>query len=131
MSGQGGNPFSLRAALLLVLGGAALFVALLAMIGAGLGAPSANDGGGHGAGKGLNGFAGLARLIEANGGAVRLSRTEKAAGEAGLLVLTPPAHAEGGDIARIVEQHRTIGPTIVVTPKWLAAPIPAIWSSDR
>ncbi len=35
MSGQGGNPFSLRAALLLVLGGAALFVALLAMIGAG------------------------------------------------------------------------------------------------
>ena len=120
-----GNPFSLRSALLLVLGGAALFVALLAMIGAGMGGSSAYDGGGHGAGKGLNGFAGFARLIEGQGRVVHLSRTENAAGEAGLLVLTPPAFAEGADIERMVNQHRNVGPTLVVTPKWQAVPIPA------
>lgn len=120
-----GNPFTLRSALLLVLGGGALFVALMWMIGAGLGASSANDGGGHGAGKGLNGFAGFARLIEAQGRVVRMSRSDKATGEPGLLVLTPPAHAEGAEIERMVNQHRTTGPTIVVTPKWQAIPIPA------
>jgi hypothetical protein len=125
MSGQGGNPFSLRSVLLLVLGGALLFVALLAMIGAGMGGSNTNDGGGHGAGKGLNGFAGLARLVEAQGSEVRLSRVEKAADEPGLLVLTPPAHAEGAVIERMVNQHRISGPTIVVTPKWQAIPLPA------
>lgn len=119
------NPFTLRSALLLVGGGAALFVALLAMIGAGMAGPSANDGGGHGAGKGLNGFAGFARLVEAKGGEVRLSRTDKVSRERALLVLTPPAHALGSDIKRMVEQHRAMGPTIVVTPKWQADPIPA------
>jgi hypothetical protein len=120
-----GNPFTLRSALLLVLGGAVLFVALLWMIGAGLGGGSANDGGGHGAGRGLNGYAGLVRLVEARGAAVRLSRSGKAAGEPGLLVLTPPAYADGAEIDRLVEQHRQAGPTIVVTPKWQAAPLPA------
>ena len=120
-----GNPFSLRSALLLVAGGAVLFVALLAMIGAGMGASSANDGGGHGAGKGLNGFAGFARLLEAQGRVVHLSRSEKAKGETGLLVLTPPTYAEGTDIERMVNQHRNAGPTVVVTPKWQAVPIPA------
>lgn len=120
-----GNPFSLRSALLLVAGGAVLFVALLAMIGAGMGASSANDGGGHGAGKGLNGFAGFARLLEAQGRVVHLSRSEKATGETGLLVLTPPTYAEGTDIERMVNQHRNAGPTVVVTPKWQAVPIPA------
>jgi hypothetical protein len=120
-----GNPFTLRSALFLVLGGAVLFVALLWMIGAGLGGGSANDGGGHGAGRGLNGYAGLARLVEARGAAVRLSRSGKAAGEPGLLVLTPPAYADGAEIDRLVEQHRQAGPTMVVTPKWQAAPLPA------
>ncbi len=125
MSGQGGNPFSLRSALLLVLGGAALFVALLAMIGAGMAGPSANDGGGHGAGKGLNGFAGFARLLEEQGRTVRLSRMEKTAGEPGVLVITPPAYAKGADIERMVNRHRATGPAIVVTPKWQAIPLPA------
>ncbi len=125
LAGMSGNPFSLRSALLLVLGGAALFVALLAMIGAGMGASSANDGGGHGAGKGLNGFAGFARLTEAQGRVVNLSRTEKVTGPPGLLVLTPPTYAKGTDILRMFQQHRGIGPTLVVTPKWQAVPIPA------
>jgi hypothetical protein len=120
-----GNPFSLRSALLLVLGGAALFVALLAMIGAGMGASSANDGGGPGVGKGLNGFAGFARLIEGRGGTVNLARNETALRQPDLLVLTPPQGAEGDEIERIVTRHRALGPTIVVTPKWQAIALPA------
>ena len=77
-----------------------LFVALLWMIGAGLGGPSANDGGGHGAGTGLNGFAGFARLIEARGTPVVLARSETALRQPGLLVLTPPQSAEGSEIER-------------------------------
>ena len=119
-----GNPFSLRSALLLVLGGMALFVALLWMIGAGMTGGSANDGGGHGAGKGLNGFAGFVHLIESQGREVRLSRSDKAGRERGMLVLTPPAFADGDEIQRIVNQHRNNGPTLVVTPKWQAVPIP-------
>ena len=124
MSAGTANPFSLRSALLLVLGGTALFVALLWMIGAGMTGGSANDGGGHGAGRGLNGFAGFARLIESQGHEVRMSRSDNAGREHGLLVLTPPAFADGADIDRIVSQHRNNGPTLVVTPKWQAVPIP-------
>lgn len=120
-----GNPFTLRSALLLVLGGAALFVALLWMIGAGLGAGSANDGGGHGGGRGLNGFAGLAQLLEQSGRTVALARTETALRQADVLVLTPPQSAEGAEIDRIVSRHRALGPTVVITPKWQAVPIPA------
>ncbi len=119
-----GNPFSLRSALLLVLGGSALFVALLWMIGAGMTGGSANDGGGHGAGRGLNGFAGFARLIEAQGREVRMARSDNPGHEQGVLVLTPPAFADGDEIDRVVKRHRNKGPTIVVTPKWQAVPIP-------
>lgn len=118
------NPFTLRSALMLVLGGAALFVALLWMIGAGMGGGNTYDGGGHAAGRGLNGFAGFARLIEMQGRETRLSRSDKAAGETGFLVLTPPAYTEGAEIERLVSRHRHIGPTLVVTPKWQALPLP-------
>src|SRR5690606_22471819 len=63
-SEAGDNPFSPRAALALVLFGAAVFVALLWMIGAGLATGSTNDGGSHAGGKGLTGYAGLAALLE-------------------------------------------------------------------
>ncbi|MCB2048384.1 MAG: DUF4350 domain-containing protein [Novosphingobium sp.] len=125
MSEAGRNPFSLRSALLLVLGGSALFVALLWMIGAGMTGGSTNDGGGHAGGKGLNGFAGFVELVESQGRQVTLSRSDSAAREAGLLVLTPPHQADAAEIARLVNRHRRIGPTLVVTQKWVATPIPA------
>lgn len=119
------NPFTLRSALLLVLGGAALFVALLWMIGAGMSGGNANDGGGHAAGHGLNGFAGFARLIEAQGRTVSLSRSEQAFDAPGILVLTPPHYADVAELGRIISQRRTAGPTLLVLPKWQALPIPA------
>lgn len=125
MSERAANPFSARGVLALVLFGAAVFVALLWMIGAGMTAPSGNNGGAHAAGKGLAGYAALAKLLERRGYEVSLSRSEASLDDPGLLVLTPPADAKGADIDKIVAKRRTIGPTIVISPKWTAVPVPA------
>lgn len=112
------DPFSRRTVLGLLLVGGLAFVALLYSIGTG--SPGGNDGGGHAAGRGLNGYAALAALLEEDGHQVRKGRTRQDRSLPGLLVLTPPAGAEGADIDEIVSARRTIGPTLVVTPKWQA-----------
>jgi len=118
------NPFSPRAVLALVGTGAILFVALLWMIGAGLGSGSTNDGGGHAGGKGLNGYAALAGYLEHRSHAVRRSQSPGALDDPGLLVLTPPHHADGAELERIVAARRHFGPTLIVTPKWIAGTLP-------
>lgn len=104
----------------IVLIGALAFIAVLYWLGTGGGAT--NNGGGHAAGRGLNGYAALAAMLEADGITVHRARSKDALKQPGLLVLTPPAEAKGSDIAEIVDARRTIGPTLVVTPKWLAFP---------
>jgi len=118
----GANPFSTRTALALVLFGSLVFVALLWMIGSGLGTGDANDGGAHAEGRGLNGYSAFAKLLEEGGHTVHRSRSERAFGEPGLLILTPPQQAKGRDIDQAVSRHRRLGPTLVITPKWSAAP---------
>ena len=71
----------------------------------------------------MNGFAGLVAMLEADDIEIRRARRKDALKDVGLLVLTPPAAAKGEDIARIVNERRRIGPTLVVTPKWIAAPV--------
>lgn len=105
----------------MLLVGMMAFVALLWGLGHASG--DANDGGGHAGGRGLNGYAALAAMIEADGYDVRRARDKGALNGPGLLVLTPPGSADGKDIAAIVAAHRTVGPTLVVTPKWLAVPV--------
>ncbi|HEY0960543.1 MAG TPA: DUF4350 domain-containing protein [Novosphingobium sp.] len=124
MSEAGGNPFSTRAALALVLSGAIVFVALLWMIGAGMTGGSTNDGGAHAGGKGLNGYAALAGYLEKRGYTVRRSRSEATLADPGLLVLTPPQNAKGEELDKIVAKRRYVGPTLVITPKWVAGPAP-------
>ena len=121
----GTNPFSARTALALVLFGSLVFVALLWMIGTGLGTGDANDGGAHAEGRGLNGYSAFAKLLEQGGHSVRRSRSAEAFGAPGLLILTPPPQAKGIDIAKAVNRHRRVGPTIVITPKCLAMPTSA------
>jgi hypothetical protein len=121
----GSNPFSPRAALALVLFGAIVFIALLWMIGTGMTGGSTNDGGDHAGGKGLNGYAALAGYLERRGMTVRRSQGEAAYAQPALLVLTPPHGADPKVIDRIVASRHLVGPTIVVVPKWLAAPVPA------
>lgn len=120
------SPFSPRAVLGLVLLGAALFVALLYMIGAGMMHGSRNDGGAHGASKGLTGYAALATLLDKQGWEVRTAQTEAELAQPGLVVLTPPANASGADLQKLVNKRRHIGPTLVISPKWQGTPISAI-----
>ena len=115
------SPFSPRAALGLVAVGAIAFIAMLYAIGAGL-TGGGNDGGGHALSKGLTGYAALADLLERTGAEVRRSRDANALDDPGLLVLTAPHDADGDELARIVAERRTIGPTLLVLPKWVTVP---------
>ncbi len=124
-----GPTFGKGTTLGIVLIGALAFVAVLYWLGTGGGAT--NNGGGHVGGRGLNGYAALAAMLEADGVTVRRARSKEALKQPGLLVLTPPAQAKGSDIAEIVAARRGIGPTLVVTPKWLALPDSANPKSKR
>jgi len=116
----GANPFSRWAVLAIVLLGGALFVALLWMIATGNGMGAANDGQAHAEGRGLNGYAAFADYIERRGYAVSRVRNEGALDKPGLLVLTPPALADGKKIEKIVANRRYMGPTLIIAPKWMA-----------
>lgn len=114
-------PFSPLSALALAVAGMGLLVAMLWMIGAGVAAGDINDGGAHGAGRGLNGYGALYRLLERTGHDTDYARDENGLRQKGLLILTPPQWADGGDIERAVTIHRAYGPVLVITPKWLAS----------
>ncbi|MGF7155109.1 DUF4350 domain-containing protein [Novosphingobium gossypii] len=118
----GANPFSVWSVLAMVIVGGLLFVALLWMIGTGTGMGSANDGKAHAEGKGLNGYAAMAGYLERRGFAVETTRNPGALNRPGLLVLTPPAYMKGDEIEKIVLARRYVGPTMVISPKWLALP---------
>ncbi len=131
MSETGGTLFNPRAALALVLVGAALFVMLLWAMGAGLNGGSANNGGSHAGGKGLTGYAALANLLERRGYAVSRSRSAGRLDDPGLLVLTPPHQAESAEIGEVIAKRRQIGPTLLVLPKWIAASAPPGLSDSK
>jgi hypothetical protein len=119
-------PFAPRTVLLLVLGGFALFIALLWMIGTGNGGGNgdANDGGDHAAGRGLNGYAALVSLLDKRGYTVARTRTVSVLRSPDLLVLTPPARADADEIQAIITQRRNVGPTLLILPKWTALRVP-------
>lgn len=118
--GTVGPTFNRGTTLGIVLIGALAFITVLYWLGTGGGAT--NNGGGHAAGRGLNGFAGLAAMLEADHVTVHRARSNAALKQPGLLVLTPPSDARGSDIAEIIANRRMIGPTLVVAPKWVAVP---------
>jgi hypothetical protein len=127
MSGSG-DPFSRRAAVLLVAFGSLVFLAVL-FLSAFDSSGETNDGGGHAGARGINGFAAFADLAERRGYRVRRSRSEAVFEQEGLLVLTPPHMADPRKIAEAIGSHRGSGPTIVVLPKWVgveASRIPGI-----
>lgn len=117
--GGGAQTFSRGAVIGLVLVGALAFIALLYLLAEGTGG-GANNGGGHVGGKGLNGFAGLAAMLEAEGREVDRVRNEGQLDNPGLLVLTPPPGADGKELQRLVDKRRYVGSTLIVTPKWYA-----------
>ena len=118
------NPaaFSKRGTFALVAFGIVAFVAFLFLIGQGGMSGSANNGRAHAASTGLTGFAALTRMLEADGMSIERSRDRGALDAPGLLVLTPPGEVHTEELADIVEARRTVGPTMVIAPKWFAMP---------
>lgn len=122
MSGGGGVAFSRGGALALIAVGSALLLALLYLIGAGeeLG-PRDTNGAAHAASNGLNGYAGLARLLEAEGYNVTRSRNQAGLVTEDLLVLTPPQGTDPKALFDLLQRREAIGPTLVILPKWFAS----------
>lgn len=119
---SGGAPFSRGGVAALVAGGFALFLALLFLIGRGE-SPLADsqNGEAHALAKGLNGYAGLAALLAAEGYEVRRSRSPSGLETPGILVLTPGFASDAGALGKLLEARRTLGPTLVILPKWIAS----------
>lgn len=117
------SPFSPRTVLGLVVVGGLAFLAFLWLIGAGLTGGNPNDGQASVGGKGLNGYAAMADYLERRGYAVSRVQSLASLKQPGLLILTPPADAEGKDIAEVVTHRRPIGPTLIILPKWQVAQV--------
>lgn len=114
------SPFPRSTVIGMLLVGALAFVALLWFLGHNTGG-SGNNGGAHVGGHGLNGYAGLAKMLEAEDlDVVRQRNRRGIETQPGLLILTPPPEADGKEIAKVVDARRYVGPTLVVTPKWFA-----------
>lgn len=122
MAQAGSQPFNPRAVLALVIFGGLVFLAMLYLIGAGETDSGSNDGGAHAYGKGLNGYAALARTLEESGMDVEMARNEGAYTSEDLLILTPPNYMDAERLTEIIEGRRYLGPTIVIMPKWFALP---------
>ncbi|WP_424769872.1 DUF4350 domain-containing protein [Pontixanthobacter sp.] len=119
--GTAPRPFDPKVVFGVLLFGAIAFVAALYFIGTGQTNSGTNDGAAHGAGKGLNGYAAIARLLEEDGHSVTLSRSQAKLKDTGLLILTPPAFADAQDITSTLNGRRYTGPTLVILPKWFAS----------
>jgi len=124
MSARRASPFTSRTALALVLVGALAFVALLWTIGSGMADPEPQAAGGHAGGKGLNGYSALYQYLDARGYAVSKVQSHGALKRGGLLVLTPSHQASVEEIRQAVKDHRFVGPTVLIMPKWLAVQLP-------
>jgi hypothetical protein len=123
MSGRRASPFSPRVALGLVGFAVLAFVALLWMIGSGMDQGEPRASGSHAQGKGLNGYAALYSYLEKRGFEVSTARTPKAMQRPGVLVLTPLHSTKPEELAATIDAHRGLGPTVLILPKWLAAPL--------
>ena len=119
------NPFRPGVVLAVLAVGAVAFLLFLYSIGQGwTGGPGDRNGGEHAASNSLNGFGGLATLLEATGDTVEVSRSEGNYDSYGLLILTPPHFADAEAVGDIIESRADFGPTMLVLPKWYAMPVP-------
>jgi hypothetical protein len=125
VSAPAASPFGPRTVIGMLVFGALAFIAMLYFIGAGETGGDANNGGGHAAGRGLNGFAAFAQLLGKEGYQVSLSRNVSQLSKPSLLVLTPPQDTDVKELNRIISGRRYAGPTIVILPKWFAARAPS------
>lgn len=123
--------FSRGGTLVLLAAGFALFLTLIWLIASGEDfVGGGNNGQAHAASKGLNGYAGLARLLEAEGYEVARSRSPAGLESESLLVLTPPPATEPEELGELLRKRENIGPTLVILPKWSALRPPPMLPSE-
>lgn len=118
VSGRGASPFSRGAVLAVVVVGFAAFLSMLYFIGAGDTGGPGESGVAHASSRGLDGYAGLAEMLEAEGLAVEKSRGADGLDTTDLLILTPSRYAEADDLAALLRDRQYLGPTMVILPKW-------------
>lgn len=116
-----GSPFSRLTVLLVVVAGFLAFLAMLYFLSAGDTGERDNGAHAHASAKGLNGYAGLVRLLRGEGIDVTVSRSPADLETEELLVLTPPIYADAEEIGQILENRQWYGPTLVIAPKWTAS----------
>ena len=117
----GASPFGRGAVLAILFAGFAGFLAMVYAIAQGDTGPARNDVA-HASANGLNGYSALARLVAAQGRPVLRSRSPEALRGEGLVVLTPERNADPETIGAILADRAYIGPTLLILPKWSAAP---------
>jgi hypothetical protein len=119
-SAAGETPaFSAFAALAIVLVGVAAFSALVVLFAYAPDLRSADNGDAHALSRSAVGYAGMVEALKLKKIPVVVSRSRLPNGRRqGLLVVTPPLTASAKDIAALNFE----GPTLIILPKWLAAP---------
>ncbi|MEP0188946.1 MAG: DUF4350 domain-containing protein [Erythrobacter sp.] len=125
-TGRRASPFNRVAVLGMVIIGFIAFISMLYFLSAGDTGGDDNNGGGHAYATGLNGYAGITRLLEAEGYDVDVSREESGMDSYGLLVLTPTAFQDPDELSEILQKRAYIGPTLVIVPKWYAYGVPPL-----
>ncbi len=124
MSARRASPFSPRVMLGLVLFGALAFLAMLWMIGSGMDDPAPGARGAHAMGKGLDGYAALNHYLDKRGFDVSEVQSRAALKRPGVLILTPMHFSDPEELNTVVNNRREVGPTIIILPKWISAPLP-------
>lgn len=123
ISTRGGSPFSRGAVLAVVVVGFLSFLAMLYFIGAGDTGGPGEKGVANASSKGLDGYAGLVELMEAEGYTVDKTRSRDGLETLGLLILTPPRSTDPEELAGVLENRQYLGPTMVILPKWATGQI--------
>ena len=115
------SPFSRLTVLGVVLVGFAAFLAMLYFISSGDTGGRGNEGAAHASATGLNGYAGLVRLLEGEGYDVTRSRSPSGLETTDLLILTPNIYTDAEEFGQILKNREYLGPTLVILPKWFAS----------
>ena len=113
------GPFSTAAVVTMVVVGAVAALLFLVLSAEAPDLRSPTDGGAHALSRSAVGFAGLTRLLRETGVPVVVSRGEVPVGPKGLLILTPGLSSNRADLNAAI---RTEGRTLIILPKWGAAP---------
>lgn len=124
MNARRTSPFSRGAVFGIVMVGFLAFFAMLYFMSVGDTGRTDDNGDAHAASNGLAGYSALARLLDAEGYDVTLSREEGGLDSDGLLVMTPPAFSDAEELSRILRRRAYIGPTLVIVPKWMTLGFP-------